>query len=86
MQDGPVMSALIPWNGVVSIERGEQVTPFYEVEGDVGSTVKWPDQAPKSLTLTPSAGASPVTPEQLVEIVTIRSGIRITTRARGKRS
>jgi hypothetical protein len=86
MQDGPISSALIPWNGVVSIERNEDATPFYEVEGDVGYTVKWPVQAPKALTFTPSAGASLVEPEQLAEIVTTRSGVPITTRARSKRA
>jgi hypothetical protein len=84
IQDGPISSVLIPWNNVVSIERNEDATPFYEVKGDVGYTVKWPVQAPKSLTFTPSAGASLVTPEQLAEIVTTRSGVAVMTRARSK--
>jgi hypothetical protein len=85
IQDGPIYWTLIPWNSVVSLERNEDATPFYEDEGDVGYTVKWAVQAPKSLMITPSAGASLVTPEQLVEIVMAHSGVPITTRVHGER-
>ncbi len=81
IQDGPIRLAYIPWNGVISVER---TAAFYEVEGDVGYTVKWPVQAPKSLEFTPSEGASLATPEQLAEIVMARSGVPVTTRARSK--
>jgi hypothetical protein len=85
IQDGPVWLAYIPWTGVISIERHATVNPpFYEVEGDVGYTVKWPLQTPKSLRFTPSADASLVESEELAEIVMERSGVPITTRARSK--
>jgi hypothetical protein len=86
MQDGPIAMVFVPWSGIVSLERNENATPFYEVEGDVGHTVKWPVQAPQSLTFTPSAGASLVEPEQLAKIVMARSGVPATTRARSKRT
>ena len=85
IQDGPIHSTLVPWNGVVAIERDEQVNPpSYRVEADVGSSVTWPLQTPKSLEFTPSEGASLATPEQFTEIVMARSGVPITTRVRGK--
>jgi hypothetical protein len=85
IQDGPVWLAYIPWTGVISIERHDTVTPpFYEVEGDVGYTVKWPLQTPKSLRFTPSEDASLVESEDLAEIVMVRSGVPITTRVRSK--
>jgi hypothetical protein len=85
MQDGPITMAFIPWNGVVAIERNEGATPFYEVEGDVRYTVRWPVPAPKSLEFTPSEGASLATPEKRAEVVRARSGVPITMRARSKR-
>jgi len=87
IQDGPVRLAYIPWNGILSIERHDTVNPpFYQVEGDVGYTVKWPLQTPKSLTFTPSEDASLAEPEQLAEIVAARSGVPVTTRVRNKRA
>jgi hypothetical protein len=80
IQDGPVWLASIPWNGVISIERHDTVNPpFYQVESDVGYTVKWPMQTPKALSFTPSEGASLVEPERLAELVSLRSGVPITT-------
>jgi hypothetical protein len=84
IQDGPIISVFIPWRDIVSIERNEDTTPYYAVEGDIGYTVKWSAQAPQSLTFTPSAGASLATPEQLMEIVTSRSGVPVTMRVRRK--
>jgi hypothetical protein len=84
VQDGPIVTAFIAWSAVVSIERNEDATPFYEVEGDIGYTVKWPVQTPKSLAFTPSEGASLVEPEQLVEIVMAHSGVPLTRRVRSK--
>jgi hypothetical protein len=85
MGDGPLTSAFIDWRDIVSIERSEDTTPYYEVEGDVGYTVKWPVRAPNSLTCASGEAASRATPERRAEIVMARSGAPITTRARCKR-